>query len=604
MQAYRNCNRLNGGSRKRRRDGMALVTTMLILLMAIAVLMLGLVSSKGPGNSGVMSETNAGLSMANARGGSMTAFNNAESGVEMTLQWLNEQSAPPANTSSFTLTNTGAGATWTLDNTSVANHTKVAMATGCFTVVIYPSPTNSTGTIHAYMIEATGYSGTIGASGTMSTVIHAYVQQQNFGKYAYFIDQEQSNNWLVGGLTQFDGPVHSNNDGGSGAPTVSGEDNILWFDNAGTSKQVFLYSGSDAYSCSAPAVNWNDDSLGNATAPSTSANWYAIAAGGQSSIQYGQPYIPMPTSGSALTLQSAAALGTATAPSSTGVVVPSSGSATNAGIYIKGNVNNMTLSVSNNVNQIITVNQTDSSGNPLTSVITLNAQTNQTTLAVTSGATGHQTTTTTNYTGLTNGVIYCSGSIGARGNNPGQGLSGVIADNLVSGGVVTHYNKLTIATDKSPSDGQMVCVNGSLTYNTPAMGTGGTYNTSSSAFQLNAGMLGLASYNIWVQKYKANGTLNNNVEVDALTLATGILDVDAYNDTTYLGNYYGIGSYISGTSGYFGEMSLTGSLLAGLAEHHHYDSRLATSPPPYFDTTGNQYDIVSWQVVGASNVMS
>lgn len=581
---------------------MALVTTMLILFAAITVLMLGLVSTGGPGNSGIMSMTNGGISMASARTNSTIAFDNAESGVELTLQWLHDQSSPPANTTAFALTG------WGFDNSTVTGHSKVTIGSGCCTIIVYPDPGNNGAIIQRYMIESAGFSGAIGASGTMESVVHAYVQQNSFGKYAFFIDSAPSNIWYVGGVTQFDGPVHSNNDNGSGVASKSYEDNILWYDNAGTTKQTFLYTGNDAYSCSAPGANWADDNTGNLVAPSTSANWYSIAAGGQSTVQYGTDFIPMPTNSN---LQSTAALGTATAPSTTGVLVPNSGGATTNGIYIKGNVSNMTLSVNSSypTNQIITIAQTDSSGKALTTVVTLNAvangtsgaAANTTTVAVTSAATGRTTTTT--YSGLTNGCIYCTGSIGSDGNNPGQGLSGVIANNVVSGTTVSHYNALTIATDKSTSGNQAICLNGSLTCYTPAM-TGTTYNTASSSFQLNAGILGLASYNIDLQKYTSTGAINRNVEIDAATLATGTTSADGWSDSSIMGTFYQIGSYIAGTRGAFGGIDSNGNLVSGYTHYHHYDQRLANTPPPYFDTTGNQYDIVSWQVGGPSSIMS
>ena len=146
-----------------------------------------------------------------------------------------------------------------LPSTAIANVTNTFAMTG-------PA------SVYALRVDSTsiGYSGTIGASGTAEVVIHAYAQQRSMGDYAYFIDSEQSANWWVGGLTQFDGPVHSNNDNGSGAPGGT-PDNILWFDTS-TTEQAFLDTNSDAYTCSDSGPNWADDNITNAGSPSTSTN--------------------------------------------------------------------------------------------------------------------------------------------------------------------------------------------------------------------------------------------------------------------------------------------------------------------------------------------
>jgi hypothetical protein len=287
-------------------------------------------------------------------------------------------------------------------------------------------------------------------------------------------------------------------------------------------------------------------------------------------------------------LQLNAALGSAAAPGTTGVFVPNSSGAVTAGIYVQGNIQNMTLSASNNVNQVYTITQS-SSGKTITTVVTENAQTSQTIVAVTQNG----STTTTTYSGLTNGVMYCNGNIGVSSSDPGQGLSGTIANNVVSGSTITHSNSITIATNPTAT----IYFNGSLLYNTPRpQDANGNFVAETNAFTENAGVLGLVSYNMYLLKYGANGSIYQNYQIDAATVATGIFDAQAYNDYSVTTNFYGMGSYVAGTGGYFGQMTLNGVMQSGYYEHHSYDTRLATSPPPYFPTTGNQYDVLSWSI--------
>jgi hypothetical protein len=293
----------------------------------------------------------------------------------------------------------------------------------------------------------------------------------------------------------------------------------------------------------------------------------------------------MPTTNS---VQYNAALVGTTPISTTGVQVPNSGGAATGGIYVNGNITNMTLSASNNVNQVITITQV-SSGKTITSVVTLNAQTNQTSVAVTQNG----STNTSVYSGLTNGVMYVNGNIGTSQSDPGQGLSGVVADNTVSGGAVTHYNTLTIATTPTST----IYFNGSVLYNTQrTLDSNGVFESESASFVKNAGVLGLVSQNMYLLKYGANGSVVSNYQIDAATVATGIFDAEAYQDSSVIANFYGMGSYVAGTGGYFGLMTLNGVMQAGYYEHHSYDPRLASCPPPYFPTTGQNYDILSWSV--------
>ena len=46
-------------------------------------------------------------------------------------------------------------------------------------------------------------------------------------------------------------------------------------------------------------------------------------------------------------------------------------------------------------------------------------------------------------------------------------------------------------------------------------------------------------------------------------------------------------------------MTMTGQQIAGFADHYHYDERLADKPPPFYPTTGSEYDVLSWQRVSS-----
>jgi len=378
--------------------------TMTVLFVVLACLLVGSIQS-GNTKAGVMLNTNNSMHLTSAIVTSQDSFRLAESGVNYALAWLNEQSSAPTGTSAFAPTLWG---TWT---NAASPATVTYSSTRNFTIMIFPNPSNGTTTTNQYMVEA------IGTSGGMQTILHAYLGQNNFGNYAYFTDNSAAGTWWVAGLSTIDGPMHCNNTNGT-------QTNVLWSNAAG--KQWLTYKGSNAYTCSAKTINWALNNTGNSTAPVSTSDWAEVSAGGAGSVQTNVSSVAMPTTTS---LEKNAALGTASVPTNNGIVVSSSGGATNGGIYVHGAVTNMTLSVVSNTHQVITINQTGSDGYALTTVVTINPTSNTTTTTVTSGRS--QSTTTTLYSGTTNGVVYADAGIGSSGTNPGQGLSGVIADNTV-----------------------------------------------------------------------------------------------------------------------------------------------------------------------------
>jgi hypothetical protein len=246
-------------------------------------------------------------------------------------------------------------------------------------------------------------------------------------------------------------------------------------------------------------------------------------------------------------------------------------------------------------------------------------------VTTTTPVSGSPTTVTNTVGTLTNGAIYCDGNIGSTDEG---GISGVIADNAYSGSTLTHRNALTIATDFSHNanyDGNVTTntlrqqktdgsghplyrdVNGNTT--TTASGNVPIYVPESSDtgnFVKNAGVLGLVTNtaNVNTHLSSADGTTQTSVwgeiEIDACTYANNLINI--YNHSTRPPcTFLSMGSFIS----YYGALvnntdPVTGQVLNGAYMNRTYDQRVVNTPPPYFPTTGDQYDLISWQQVPAT----
>ncbi len=565
---------------------MALVSTMLVLMGLLALILLGTVASTQKSSSGLMTTTGNGIQMSYRLTQTIAAINLAESGLEYALQWMHNRPQPPSLTYAFPLpgwsgTPGDAGVTYSLPG-------------GTFTVMIYPEDDNAASTQKRFLVEA------VGNCGGMRQIVRAHVQQSSFGKYAYFVDAWRQTGFWTDGRNTFDGPVHSNNSASALSGNVSYLNNILWHNAAGT-QPIFRYTGQDAFTVSGPSINWWLNNTNTAsTPPATDADWAKVSSGGANSVHTNVQAIPMPTNSNTLQY---AALGQpipsglnppppapALLPTIPGVMLPAGG-----GIYVHGDVQQITLSVNGigNVNQVILITQNDADGNPMTTTITLKPAANQTKVVVAT-ASG---TTVTDYSGLTNGVIYCDGDIGLQGSPKTLGLSGVVADNFVDGaGNVTHANALTIATDETKN--LNICDN--LTYSTARQkdASGSVIPESQdSAFVKNAGTLGLVSNLVQVTEKNPAGTTLTDVEVDAAVLASNTYDAANYRGRA-IGKFLNMGSYIAGIQGVFSTSYSDGTQASGIAATRLYDNRLADHPPPFFPTTGSNYDVLSWQRVG------
>ena len=82
--------------------GIAFASTMLVLFVIMAAILVGVMSANGSrSGNGLAATGNTALAQSSSRMGSATAFNTAEAGVASALQWLSSRSSPPANTTAF-----------------------------------------------------------------------------------------------------------------------------------------------------------------------------------------------------------------------------------------------------------------------------------------------------------------------------------------------------------------------------------------------------------------------------------------------------------------------------------------------------------------------
>ena len=201
--------------------------------------------------------------------------------------------------------------------------------------------------------------------------------------------------------------------------------------------------------------------------------------------------------------------------------------------------------------------------------------------------------------GATNGVVYCDGNIGQQSYTVGAVYTNTMGAQAGTGsgktgglaGTVADGQQLTIAT----APGKNLNIDGSVTYNT---------SPTSPNFATKAGTLGLIANRVEVTDKDANSNALVNMEVDADVMAYDTYDVIDYTSRSYngggnaAGTILNYGGYIAENFGFFATMYLNGQMTAGLRPTFNYDNRLGTNPPPYFATTGNLYDVLSWQRTG------
>lgn len=597
----------NDQKRSKSLRGMALLATMIILMFILSIGLLGVAAGSGGGLAGA---TRTALNQTKRKVHTSQAWSLAESGVQASLQWLQDQAAPPANTSAFAPANFFGG-------TTSGGYATVTMSlggsTGTFRVRMYPFTANVANVdTKQFVIESIGtYQG-------QSQILRMVATQDTFAKYAYFADiSPASSSWWSN--TKFRGPVHLNANVEPGeSPRTA---NILW-KNSGTTanNQMFLYDGADALTVAADRINYALNSIGNFVDPSTDADFNNIAVAGKNSIRTNVSQVPMPE---ASTTQLTAALGswsqTTANAQANGVYLPPGG-----GIYIKGDVTNVNLSTggasdgldtlyyggNGNVNQIIQIYQTDTTLNKeVRYTITVNPRTNSTVVQrayANKGSTSFGSNTTiASASGTTNRVLYFTGNVGKQGDPKTGGVSGKIANNLRNGnGDITHNNNWTLATaaDKDLN------IDDSIQYETDSFQETNYSNPTFATPTKMTGTLGIISRRVQIVDKKSN-TIGNvtstkitSINVHATVFAYDTFDVTSYSDRNYTGSTISnkaniLGGYIVKRNGQFGTVFANGTQRSGFARDLTYDPRVALTPPPFFPKTANRYITTSFQRV-------
>lgn len=495
------------------------------LLFALFVLMVMAITGMG-----LAAATLHNLRLTRLQRDASTAFNIAESGAERALLWLRQQASPPGGTTAFDLFG---GA--------------VTLGSGTYQVRIDPDDANPATELKRFTIRSTG----IAAS--RREVVELYVQQANFGRYAYFTDYERSS--VTNGAIYFkageiiDGPAHSNNSEGS-------DFNINYVGSTGSIFKDRLTAVSDN-------INYVPSS------PSSEEEYEQIYRDGSRGFRLGVNRIELPAN---TDRQKIAAWGQSGGfPSSMGVYLPAAG-----GIYVVGD-STMTLSVTPEGWQRIAIVQGSS-----TTTVTLKYDANQTVIQK-----GSNTNTTS---GLPNGVIYSTGHI--------TSLKGKLADSAMSGSQVTHRGAFTVATDVV--NGKNVTLTDNLTYET----TPDMSRPWDDPLNLRAAALGIVARNIRIAD-----NAPSNLTLHAVALAGGRNTSDG---SFYVNNYASkstgtlnlLGGLIQKKRGPVGTFNgSTGAQVSGYAKHYRYDRRMAINPPPFFPTTGT-YERLSWMRTQAGSSLS
>lgn len=413
----------------------------------------------------------------------------------------------------------------------------VAFNSGTYQVTITAFPEDAGAALKRFRIVSTGtYNG-------LTEQVEIVTRQQSFGMYAYFTDRETSS-ISSGGIwfaasDRIRGPAHSNN-------ASSSDFQINWNNTTAPIFEGQLTSASNQ-------IDYSPSS------PSTEAQFQRVYRAGSRGYQLGVDAIPLPASSD--DQRNAAWGATSGFPTTNGVYTRANG-----GIYIRGD-STVVMSVGTGGVQRFVITQ----GSTVTTV-NYNAATQTLTRQV---GTGTITTTTG-----ANGVLYSANDITA--------LSGVIADNTLSGSDIATRNSITIAADVTA--GRTITLSNTLKHNTQL-----DFNQAMTATtNKRAGILGLLGRNVRV------GTgAPTAMQIDAVMLAgsssytDGSFFVQDYNTKSPTGTLRITGGIIQKARGPVG--TLSGNVIGtGYSKDYYYDSRIAENPPPYFPITPN-YDRISWR---------
>jgi hypothetical protein len=595
-----------------RSRGVAMVGVMILLFLILSLLMLSLLNQGRGGD--VASNAKSGLHLTRRRGELILAQTISESGVRMSLQWLMQQSSAPTNLAAFAPsdvssfyggTTVGGWTELTLNQgpTSTENATATSF-TGKAKIRFYPYSTNVNSNRKMFGIESIGeYQG-------YSYTSRVFVRQNSFARYAYFSDTAPSG-WWVAGSTRFQGPVHVNGvDATGNAVSTTARINIMWRMNDWTAPYttdwIFTYPD-DGYFTTAmdySQINWQY-SYGTG-AYFYDPNWWApywqhITAANRAP-KTNQPIIKMPA---ATTDQKNAALGSASEPASTfvGVLIPATGATPTAGIYIGGDVLEMNLSYQQRTthqDQTIEVIQSGGGTSQIKSVIDSCPEDPYTKLMVYTRAVPTDPWTlvnTTNYTSQTNGTIYVNGNIGSQTGSFDGGISGIVANNFMSGTTVLKENTWTVATASTKT----INLRGGLVYQNLITDATNPNNMKSaaSAASTTSGTLGLVAGRFRVPLLDSGGAVLDNLTVHAVVMS---YDTFAVVDPTSRppGVINLLGGFIVKNNSQLGVVQLDGSVVNGFILNRNYDQRIADNPPPNYPVADRSYQVMSFQKVNTT----
>jgi hypothetical protein len=571
---------------------MAMAGMMMVLMMVLTITLLGSIAHLG--SSGLVGHSDNVLRSGRQRANALVAQSLAESGIRLTVEWLNNGNAisnslvagpPNATGTSFY----GANQVNAWDKLCL----NIGGATGTMSMRLYPYTKNATNNRRIFVAEAIGeYLG-------VKQVVRTVITEKTFARYAFFSDTCPVN-WWVQENTFFNGPVHVNgsNSTGTGVDSAAAL-NILW--KSASTQKIFGFNGSDSFTTSlnSSQIKWNKDAAGTLTTP-TGGQWSNIMGTG-SAPATGKPRIKMPTQSGKQYV--AALAGTGEPSTATGVKIPTSDGQTTGGIFIKGPVDRIKLSASgtNNTVQGMEIYQTEGTTQTRT-IVTINPNTNTTTIQkdTKSGTAPWVTGAAISMNGTTNGVVYSTGDINS--------LSGVVANNVMSGTEMVKSNDMTIVTDAAKSmkiDGGVVYANLASNLSDP-----NNPRSDASAATTESGTLGLVSRNIQIKEFTPTGAPLTDVSVHATVMAYDTFDAANPRNVTdpvtgvvtpgrAPGNFKLLGGYIAKNNGTFGQVGSDSTLLAGFRVNRNYDQRAADNPPPFFPSEENSFQVTSFQRVGA-----
>jgi len=409
--------------------------------------------------------------------------------------------------------------------------------------------------LQSYYVTSTGYS----PQGT-DRKIDAVITEVAFSIYDYFSVENESGNWWVSGLSQFNGPVYLQ--GNSQNPV-----NFQFFDgrsSIGLDKMTVVNN-----------VHWYQNQP-----PASNPDWLSMDASGQAGMSFTNTPVNFPPDVASILIANQAYNGTNgsgsfPAPSGAGVymnganVASASGGTLNSGIFVNGSANVSFSSTS--TTQTITFAPPSggcSGANPIPNTVTatVNYSTNQTTVV-----TGSHNAT---YSGVPSGQP-ASGS-GANG--------ALFVDGTACNVAGTVHGQFTLAVPDTTNVTDDIHLFGNLTYQNDPQ----TCNCSSTD------VLGMYAHNVDV-----DWGAGNNLTIEAAIFAGNSHDVSSNDGQGSFKPNFDI--YSKPLTGYLHVFGSTvqnqtvalgvynqgcGCMVHAYNDSYFYDSRFKDLTPPYYPRTG------------------